>query len=167
MELLRHTGEQLDFGRGALHFLEQVAHLCERLLAARRAEGEELVNSIDLRAGKPQARDRAARFVLVADGQFQADLLVSKLVEFVEDAEYVMGPIVGDAGVREQEIQHAAARDADAEAADVQRLHRVAHGRDHLDVGDRGLDADRVDVELDELAEAAALLVGVVAAPRR
>ena len=68
-------------------------------------------------------------------------------------------------GVREKQIEHRARREADEIAADVQRRQRIAHPGDDLGIGDLADGADRVEIELRELAIPS--FVGFVGAPHR
>src|SRR5207237_10603535 len=125
----------------------------------------EALDALDLVARQADAADDVARLVFVALHQLETNFVEADFVELVEDAEDVDALLGRDARVLEQQVQHRPAGEADEGAADVERLETVAHAGDDLGVGDVGLGADGVEVELRELAEAT--LVRRVGAPPR
>jgi hypothetical protein len=167
-EVVEVTGDALDhvelFAR-VLDVREELAHLGEDIAALVAFDGEEGDDAIDLLAGEADAANDVARLVFVAFHQFETDLLEADLVELVEDAEDVDPLFGGDAGEREQQIEDGPAGEADQIALDAERGERVAHPGDDFGVGDLAVDADRVEVELGELAVAS--LVRLVGAPDR
>ncbi len=134
-------------------------------LAARAANGQELLDFVDLLPRQSDAADGVARFVFVAGHELELHLLETDLVELVEDAKHVDALFRGDLRESHQRIENAAAGVADHIAADLQGVERVAHPGDDLRIRNLGLDTDGIEIELGELAIAP--LVRLVGSPDR
>ena len=165
VEVVGDLLDEAELGVRVLHPREGRAQLGERRPPVRGRDSEEALDLVDLPAGQADTADRVAGGIDVPLGQLQADLLHPHLVELVEDAEDIARPLGGDAGVGEEDVQDAARGEADAERPDLERVQGVAHAGHDLGVGDLRFSADRVEVELSELAEAP--LVRLVGAPDR
>ena len=122
---------------------------------AGRLDSEKFFDLIHLRRREAKARDFVAGFVGVAGGQFQANLRNTDLFQFVDDAKYVHSAFRCDGGVGQQQVQDAAAGKPNLIPGNAQRFKAVADTANDLRICHLRLDANRVDVELHELAKTA------------
>ena len=155
IQVVRHLFENRDLLVGAGYRAEGVVQSLDDFGPAGRLDSEKLFDLIHLRRCEAKARDFVAGFVRVAGGQFQANLRNADLFQFVDDAKYVHGAFRCDGGVGQQQVQDATAGKPNPVPGNTQRFKAVADTTNDLRVSHLRLDADRVDVELHELAKTA------------
>jgi len=116
-----------------------------------------------LTVAKPYSADGIAGLVSIAVRELELDLLGPDLLELVEHAEDVFGPVCADGRVLQQEVEDFPAGKPHLVRPDVDGAERVADGGDDLGVGRAAGCADRIKVELGELPVASR--VGLVGPP--
>src|SRR5437899_6587196 len=155
IQVVRHLFENRDLLVGAGYRAEGVVQSLDDFGPAGRLDSQKLFDLTHLRRCEAKARDLVAGFVRVAGGQFQANLRNAVLFQFVDDAKYVHGAFRCDGGVGQQQVQDAPAGKPNLVPGNAQRFKAVANTANDLRVCHLRLDANRVDVELHELAKTA------------
>src|SRR5215475_4817799 len=122
---------------------------------ADRMDLEKFFDLLHLPFRETEARDFVAGFVRVSACQFQTNLRNADLFQFVDDSKYIRGALGSDGGVGQQQVQNTTAGKPDLVVGNLQRIQAVADTTDNLRVRHLRLDADSVEVELQELAKTA------------